>query len=116
MYVAMGFLLATVWINLGTDTAKINDRLSVLYVFFLIESQHLASNSDTFSPLNNSFFSVAFLGFMSVSGIPSFLEERSVFIRERANGLYGPGSYVLANTITSIPFLFACTLFYSLIA
>lgn len=82
-----------------------------------LKSNHQASHSNALLILSlNSFFSVAFLGFMSVSGIPSFLEERAVFIRERANGLYGPGSYVLANTITSIPFLFACTLFYSLIA
>ncbi|KAL8278129.1 hypothetical protein RQP46_009453 [Phenoliferia psychrophenolica] len=92
MYCAMGFLLATVWINLGTDSSKLQDRLSVF------------------------FFSVAFLGFMSVSGIPAFLEERSVFIRERGNGLYTPGPYVLANTLTTVPFLFACTLAFALIA
>ncbi|ORY79730.1 P-loop containing nucleoside triphosphate hydrolase protein [Leucosporidium creatinivorum] len=91
MYVGMGLLLALVWIRLGTSSNKINDRLSV------------------------HFFSVAFLGFMSVSGIPAFLEERSVFVRERANGLYGPGAYLLANTLTSIPFLFVCTLAYTLI-
>lgn len=94
MYAAMGFLLATVWINLGKSqtTGKIQDRLSVF------------------------FFSVAFLGFMSVSGIPSFLEERSVFIRERANGLYGPGIWVIANTLMVIPFLFVCTSVFALIS
>ncbi|KAI5477818.1 ABC transporter [Pseudohyphozyma bogoriensis] len=91
MYVGMGLLLALVWIRLGTSTNKINDRFSV------------------------HFFSVAFLGFMSVSGIPAFLEERAVFVRERANGLYGPGAYLIASTITSIPFLFACTLLFALI-
>lgn len=30
-------------------------------------------------------------------------QERAVFIRERANGLYGPGAYILANTIASVP-------------
>ena len=39
--------------------------------------------------LSVHFYSVAFLGFMSVAGIPAFLEERQVFLRERANGLYG---------------------------
>lgn len=52
---------------------------------------------------------------MSVSGIPSFLEERAVFVRERANGLYGPGAYLFANTLASMPFLFACTLVFTLI-
>jgi ABC-type multidrug transport system permease subunit len=38
-----------------------------------------------------------------------------VFIRERANGLYSPGPYVLANTIAGFPFLFACTFLFSVI-
>ncbi|KAF8495061.1 P-loop containing nucleoside triphosphate hydrolase protein [Gautieria morchelliformis] len=92
MYVGMGLMLATIWIRLGTSTDKINDRLSVF------------------------FFSVAFLGFMSVAGIPAFLEERGVFVRERANGLYGPGAYVLANTVAVLPFLFLCTLLFSSIS
>jgi len=53
---------------------------------------------------------------MSVAGIPAFLEERGVFIRERSNGLYGPGAYVLANTIAVVPFLFACTFLFSVIS
>lgn len=39
MFAGMGFLLATVWVKLGTSSGKIQDRLSV------------------------HFFSVAFLGF-----------------------------------------------------
>ena len=88
----MGLLLATIWIRLGTSANKIQDRLSV------------------------HFFSVAFLGFMSVSGIPAFLEERAVFIRERGNGLYGSGIWTVANTIAVFPFLFACTTVFACIA
>lgn len=91
MYAGMGLLLATIWIRLGNSDSKINDRLSV------------------------HFFSVAFLAFMSVAGIPAFLEERSVFLRERKNGLYGPFPFVLSNTIITLPFLFACALFFSVI-
>lgn len=47
MYLGMGFLLATIWVKLGNSDSKINDRLSV------------------------HFFSVAFLAFMSVAGIPA---------------------------------------------
>ncbi|GAA6021383.1 hypothetical protein JCM8202_003594 [Rhodotorula sphaerocarpa] len=90
MYIGMGFMLATIWVHLGYSTNKLNDRLSV------------------------SFFSVAFLAFMSVAGIPAFLEERAVFIRERANGLYTPGHYHLATTLVSMPFLFFCALAYTL--
>jgi hypothetical protein len=50
-------------------------------------------------------FSVAFLAFMAVAGIPAFLEERHVFVRERSNGLYGVESYLISNFIVSLPFL-----------
>ena len=53
---------------------------------------------------------------MSVAGIPAFLEERSVFVRERLNGLYGPGAYVLANALVTLPFLFVCTLSFTLVS
>lgn len=71
----MGLMLATIWVHLGYSTNKLNDRLSV------------------------SFFSVAFLAFvsrpllsvrygrgadavpqMSVAGIPAFLEVRSCVV------------------------------------
>jgi len=91
MYLGMGILLATVWVNLAQTSAKVNDRLSV------------------------HFFSVAFLGFMSVAGIPAFLEERQVFVRERMNGLYGPGAYVIANSIVTLPYLFICVLLFSVL-
>lgn len=66
--------------------------------------------------LSVHFFSVAFLGFMSVAGIPAFLEERQVFVRERMNGLYGPGAYVLANSICTAPYLFVCALLFSVLS
>lgn len=91
MYLGMGVLLATVWVDLAKTDTRINDRLSV------------------------HFFSVAFLGFMSVAGIPSFLEERGVMCRERANGLYGPAPFTLANTLVTMPFLFACALVFAII-
>lgn len=77
---------------------------------------------------------------MSVAGIPAFLEERAVFLREKRNGLYRAMPYVLANTVVTIrecqihpwcvrpcvltanahypdnaAYLFACSVFYSVI-
>ncbi|KAJ7019734.1 P-loop containing nucleoside triphosphate hydrolase protein [Mycena alexandri] len=111
MYAGMGLMLAyvdlvipdevpclnvtcfsTIWIRLGTDDSTINDRLSV------------------------HFFSVAFLAFMSVAGIPGFLEERSVYYRETNNGLYTTLPFILANTLVNMPFLFVCTLLFTLIS
>lgn len=53
---------------------------------------------------------------MSVAGIPAFLEERQVFARERRDGLYGPGAYVLASSLVSLPYLFACVLLFAVIS
>ncbi|KAF9000113.1 P-loop containing nucleoside triphosphate hydrolase protein [Cyathus striatus] len=91
MYAGMGLMLATIWIRLGDADSTINDRLSV------------------------HFYSVAFLAFMSVAGIPSFLEERAVYYRETKNGLYTTLPFVLANTLVNIPFLFFCVTIFSLI-
>jgi ABC-type multidrug transport system permease subunit len=51
----------------------------------------------------------------SVAGIPSFLEERALFVRERQNGLVGPGAFVISNTLVTLPFMFICALAFSLI-
>ncbi|SJX63408.1 related to ATP-binding cassette protein (ABC) transporter [Sporisorium reilianum f. sp. reilianum] len=92
MYVGMGVLLATVWIRLAPTDMRINDRLSV------------------------HFFSVAFLGFMAVAGIPAFLEERAVLLREAGNRLYTPLAFTLAQTVSTLPLLFACSAVFSVIA
>ncbi|KAG6826280.1 hypothetical protein H0H92_000461 [Tricholoma furcatifolium] len=91
MYAGMGLMLATIWIHLGHKDSTINDRLSV------------------------HFYSVAFLAFMSVAGIPSFLEERAVYYRETKNGLYDTLPFVISNTLVNIPFLFSCTLLFTVI-
>ena len=52
---------------------------------------------------------------MSVAGVPAFLEERQVFVRERMNGLYGAAPYALANTFVSLPYLFACVLVFAIL-
>ncbi|KAI9326268.1 P-loop containing nucleoside triphosphate hydrolase protein [Zopfochytrium polystomum] len=92
MYFGMGVMMALIWLKLGSNASTVNDRLSV------------------------HFFSVAFLSFMSVAGIPAFLEERSVFIREKHNGLYTALPYVLANSLVNIPFLFLCAMVFAAIA
>ena len=48
------------------------------------------------------------MSFMAVAYVPSFLEDRATFIKERANGLYGATSFMIANFLIGIPYL--CTL------
>ncbi|WOG88395.1 hypothetical protein DCAR_0207630 [Daucus carota subsp. sativus] len=51
-------------------------------------------------------FIAAFLTFMAVGGFPSFVEDMKIFTRERLNGHYGVAAFVVANTLSSVPFLF----------
>jgi ABC-type multidrug transport system permease subunit len=92
MYMCLALLMGSTWWKVGFEQKNIADRFSAY------------------------FFSVAFLCFMSVAGIPGFLEERLVFQRERSNGFYSVGPYVLANTLISIPFLMIITVSFSMIA
>ncbi|KAK8529765.1 hypothetical protein V6N13_102667 [Hibiscus sabdariffa] len=50
-------------------------------------------------------FVTSTLTFMTIGGFPSFMEEMKVFERERLNGHYGVAAFVLANTISGLPFL-----------
>ncbi|KAJ4951431.1 hypothetical protein NE237_028263 [Protea cynaroides] len=50
-------------------------------------------------------FVAAFLTFMAIGGFPSFVEDMKIFQRERLNGHYGVGAYVIGNTVSSIPYL-----------
>ncbi|XP_047177423.1 ABC transporter G family member 1-like [Vigna umbellata] len=81
IYIALGISLATVFHNLGTSYDSIKDRGSLVA------------------------FIVGFLTFMTIGGFPSFVEVMKVFQRERENGHYGVTAFVIANTLSSIPFL-----------
>uniref|UniRef100_A0ACD5UDL3 Uncharacterized protein n=2 Tax=Avena sativa TaxID=4498 RepID=A0ACD5UDL3_AVESA len=50
-------------------------------------------------------FVFGFVTFMSIGGFPSFVEEMKVFQRERLNGHYGVAAFVIANTLSAMPFL-----------
>ncbi|KAK8190481.1 ATP-binding cassette transporter-like protein [Phyllosticta capitalensis] len=91
MYVCLAILMGTVWLR-------------------------LAPSQENIQSFTNAIFGAAFLSFMSVAYIPSFLEDRSLFIKERANGLYGPISFMISNFITGAPFLFIITILFSVIS
>lgn len=48
------------------------------------------------------FFYEALLGFMCLTSLQVFSTERILFIRERANGYYSPGTYFLAKVLFDI--------------
>jgi hypothetical protein len=45
------------------------------------------------------------MSFMAVAYVPAFLEDRAVFVKDRANGLYGPLAFMLSNILVGLPYL-----------
>lgn len=86
MYIMLSLLIGTVWLQLGDSAKVINDVNGAL------------------------FFTTAFMIFMSISVLPMYLEERNVFIRERANGSYSVTSYLVSHFLFEVPFIFALSL------
>ncbi|XP_058096883.1 ABC transporter G family member 1-like [Magnolia sinica] len=82
IYIALCLCVGTIYYNIGKSFGSIQARGSMLM------------------------FVASFLTFMAIGGFPSFVEDMKIFGRERLNGHYGVGAYVVGNTISSIPYLF----------
>ncbi|KAK5239179.1 hypothetical protein LTS03_012102, partial [Exophiala xenobiotica] len=52
---------------------------------------------------------------MAVAYVPSIIEDIQNFRKERANGLYGPLPFTIANALVSIPWLFLIAVLFSVI-
>lgn len=88
MYLGLALMMGTVWLRLKTDQAYVNPYINAI------------------------FFGSAFMSFMAVAYVPSFLEDRATFVKERANGLYGPTAFMIANFLIGIPYLCKCSYLY----
>lgn len=53
---------------------------------------------------------------VAVAYIPAFLEDLALFSKERANGLYGPLAFMIANFVIGIPYLFLITILFSVVS
>ena len=89
MYSMLCIALGTLYWEIGTDDASVQDRISIL------------------------FFVAAFLTFMSISGMPAFVEERGIYLKERMNNHYGTLAYAVANFLSSLPWIFLISLLSS---
>jgi ABC-type multidrug transport system permease subunit len=92
MYMGLAVMMGTVWLRLSPAQGNIQ------------------------SFVNAIFFGGAFMSFMAVAYIPSFLEDRALFMKERANGLYGPSSFMVANFAIGVPYLFLIAVLFSVVA
>ncbi|KAH6780888.1 ABC-2 type transporter family protein [Perilla frutescens var. hirtella] len=89
--VVVGSILGTVYMNVSDDGGKVS--LQTRLGFFA--------------------FSLSFLLSSTTEGLPIFLQERRIFMRESERGAYRVSSYVIANTVVFFPFLLMIGLLYS---
>ncbi|KAF5205669.1 Abc transporter g family member [Thalictrum thalictroides] len=59
-------------------------------------------------------FSLSFLLSSTVEALPIYLQERRVLMKESSRGAYRVSSYMVANTIIFVPFLFAVAIIFSI--
>lgn len=92
MYMGLAIMMGTVWLRLSPTQGNIQAFINAI------------------------FFGGAFMSFMAVAYIPAFIEDLNLYTKERANGLYGPTAFMIANFIIGIPYLFLITILFSVIA
>ncbi|GAV60150.1 ABC_tran domain-containing protein/ABC2_membrane domain-containing protein [Cephalotus follicularis] len=59
-------------------------------------------------------FSLTFLMSSTAEGLPIYLHERRIFLRETSRGAYRVSSYVVANALVFFPFLLTVALLYTI--
>lgn len=91
MYLGLAILMGTVFLRLNTNQSSIQPFINAI------------------------FFGSAFMSFMAVAYVPSFLEDRATFAKERANGLVGPLAFNVSNFFIGLPFLLAISLLFSVV-
>ncbi|KAJ3692216.1 hypothetical protein LUZ60_012566 [Juncus effusus] len=85
----VGFLLGTIYINVGYDEQGVHKRLGLFA------------------------FTLTFLLSSTTETLPIFVSERPILLREASSGLYRLSSHVFASTLVFLPYLLAVSLLYS---
>ena len=91
MYLGLAILMGTVFLRLSTSQTSIQPFINAI------------------------FFGSAFMSFMAVAYVPSYLEDRATFAKERANGLCGPLAFTIANFLIGLPYLFLIAVLFSVV-
>ncbi|KAK4278870.1 hypothetical protein QN277_016651 [Acacia crassicarpa] len=84
-----GFGLGSVYIKVRKDEGGVAERLGLFA------------------------FSLSFLLSSTVEALPIYLQERSVLMKEASRGAYRISSYMVANTLVFLPFLFVVSILFS---
>lgn len=82
MYLGLAIMMGTVWLRLPPVQSSIQPFANCIL------------------------FGASFMSFMAVVYVPAFLEDRAVYTKDRANGLYGSTAFVISNFLIGLPYLF----------
>ena len=82
MYLGLAIMMGTVWLRLPPIESSIQPFANCIL------------------------FGSAFMSFMAVVYVPAFLEDRAVYVKDRANGLYGSLAFNISNFLIGLPYLF----------
>ncbi|XP_062120302.1 ABC transporter G family member 8-like [Humulus lupulus] len=85
----VGLVLGTIYINIGFNKEGIEKRFGLFA------------------------FTLTFLLSSTTETLPIFINERPILIRETSSGVYRLSSYLIANTLVFLPYLFAIAVIYS---
>ncbi len=91
MYLALGLLAGTVWLQMDREQGAIQLVINALLV------------------------TCGFMSFMAVTYVPAFIEDYRLFRLERRNGLCDAGSFLLSNLIVGTPFMFVFSVGFSVL-
>ena len=91
MYLGLAIMMGTVWLRLPYTQNSIQPFINAI------------------------FFGGAFMSFMAVAYVPAIIEDLHTFRKERANGLYGPSPFTVANFVIGVPYLFLIALLFSIV-
>lgn len=112
-------LLNRLWIKSYRDVLAYGVRIAMYMGLAIMMGTvwlRLKEQQDYIQPFINAiFFGSAFMSFMAVAYVPAFLEDFHTFTKERSNGLYGATSFLLANFLIGLPYLFLISCLFSLI-
>ncbi|XP_030506351.2 ABC transporter G family member 8 [Cannabis sativa] len=86
----VGLVLGTIYINIGFNKEGIEKRFGLFA------------------------FTLTFLLSSTTETLPIFINERPIIIRETSSGVYRLSSYLIANTLVFLPYLFAIAVIYSI--
>lgn len=99
MYMGLAIMMGTVWLRLDTDQQSIQPFVNAIVSSSTMDELRLNAN------IVSQFFGSAFMSFMAVAYVPSFIEDRAIFVKDRANGIYGPTAFLISNFLIGLPYL-----------